>query len=470
MTNKSLKQSNDSGFSDEITFKFISDSTLKAFEQDGKKYCRLTASSGGEDLVGDVMSDKALNQMKSSAVGTVMFMNHSTNVPEDVFGTVSEAMLEPKTVRMTDGKEGQLYCLDYLVEVQSDNERAVKTWQMIDKGTKLGASVTVLVKDKSPNPKRNKGIIIEDVEYLETSIVGIPCNRQSWVNSAKKALDLAERRIAKTENINGENEKVMEIEKSTEIETPEVVETETVETTPVEKSTLFARTLAAIAEFKSVSASIEAKTAVELPDVIVKGMFNDILAQEPTLWDLFDILSTVKWRLSSQKANMANLGETDFTAVTNAWDEALMEFHAAAMTSFKYWNDIAEMDEEMVSNSLELEKVLTNFADVYQKTTDENAKSQITESGKKLLELAKQIGIIEADSVQKAQIPTGEQIEQSPVFIELQQKSTELQKQLDEAETNLELAKAGLKVANSLVDAKLRQPLEFTAEGTPATS
>ncbi|MBK8150346.1 MAG: hypothetical protein IPK58_19660 [Acidobacteria bacterium] len=34
---------------DEIKFKFLSDSVLKAFEQDGRRYCRLTASSYAED-------------------------------------------------------------------------------------------------------------------------------------------------------------------------------------------------------------------------------------------------------------------------------------------------------------------------------------------------------------------------------------------------------------------------------------
>jgi hypothetical protein len=89
--------------SEEIKFKFLSDSVLKAFEQDGRKYCRLTASSDGEDLVGDVMSQKAFEQMKSAAVGTVMFMNHSTNVPEDVFGTVAEATIEKKAVELVGG-------------------------------------------------------------------------------------------------------------------------------------------------------------------------------------------------------------------------------------------------------------------------------------------------------------------------------------------------------------------------------
>ncbi len=116
----------------EIKFKFLSDSVLKAFEKDGRKYCRLTASSNAEDLVGDVMSQKALEQMKSSAVGTVMFMNHSTNVPEDVFGTVAEATVEKKTADLVGGGSGDVYCLEYLVEVQTDNERAVKTWQMLE--------------------------------------------------------------------------------------------------------------------------------------------------------------------------------------------------------------------------------------------------------------------------------------------------------------------------------------------------
>ncbi len=202
--------SDDKANQGEIRFKFLSDSVLKAFEKDGRKYCRLTESSNAEDLVGDVMSQRALEQMKSAAVGTVMFMNHSTNVPEDVFGTVAEATVEKKTADLVGGSSGEVCCLEYLVEVQTDNERAVKTWQMIGSGTKLGASVTVLVRDKSPNPKRSKGIIIEEVEYIETSIVGVPCNRQSWVSSAQKALRLAEKRASRaTAESETEEEEVM---------------------------------------------------------------------------------------------------------------------------------------------------------------------------------------------------------------------------------------------------------------------
>src|SRR5437764_541020 len=47
---------------------------------DGKKRVRLIASSDATDLVGDVMSKNALNQMKSAAVGTTIFLNHDPTI------------------------------------------------------------------------------------------------------------------------------------------------------------------------------------------------------------------------------------------------------------------------------------------------------------------------------------------------------------------------------------------------------
>lgn len=486
--------------SEEITFKFISDSVLKAFEKDGQKYCRLTASSNGEDLVGDVMSEKALGQMKAAAVGTVMFMNHSTNVPEDVFGTVIEATLEPKKAGLVGGGESELYCLDYLVEVQDDNERALKTWQMIEKGTKLGASVTVLVRDKSPNPKRNKGIVIDDVEYLETSIVGIPCNRQSWVNSAKKALELAEKRAAKTEGTADEPDETAPEEtgepmskennapaKQAAIITPEVNAGGTV-------GKFFPLTLAAITAYKSVRAQIEAKaTTVELPETVAeiwrKGMFNDILAQKPSFWDLCDILSAVRWKLQYQAENLRYLGQTDFSEIQAAWAEAIDEFKTAQIDSFNYWakleamepaaEDALEDDDEIAAYSLEIEKSFESLAEVFSKTTGEDARGQLRETGGKLLEFARKMGIVTdtgADEDVQLPEPSPEQIEKSAGFVELKEKlaaaegrNAELQKQLDETAQNYEIAKAGLKAATAALENNLRQPMN-AAQGTSATS
>ncbi|MBK7706307.1 MAG: hypothetical protein IPJ30_11125 [Acidobacteria bacterium] len=84
--------------------------------------------------------------------------------------------------------------------------------------------------------------------------------------------------------------------------------------------------------------------AVTLETVVVKGMFNDILAQEPTLWELYDILWEVRWQLSYQVWNLQALGQTDFTEILALWAEALDEFKAAAIVSFMFWNDIADAD------------------------------------------------------------------------------------------------------------------------------
>lgn len=496
---KNLKQN----FSDEITFKFLSDSALKAFEKDGKKYCRLTASSNGEDLVGDIMSEKALSRMKEAAVGTVMFMNHSTNVPEDVFGTVVETELEKKQAALVGGGAGDVLCLEYLTEVEESNERAVKCWQMMKSGTKLGASVTVLVREKKSNPKRNKGIIIDDVEYLETSIVGIPCNRQSWVNSAQKSLELAEKRAVKNadEPLKNEGEiNQMEIEKAVETEVIEEV-TETVEKT-VETlneqldsltdanivvvgasgvgtgAVVLARSIAARERVVILNQQIaKGETTEERPMPVVKGMFNDILEQEPTFWELCDILCEVKWELIYQKNRLAYLGQTDFSSILANWDEALDEFKIAQTSSFKYWGEIPDVEDDLLEMSLEIEKSLTNLLEEKEKTSNEDVQKQLHETGERIIALAIEKGLIKDSAPETTeQIPTDEAVQKSAVYQELKSKSedqeTELKetkKKLEETEQNFQIAKAGLTAANEALEKGLRQPL-VTAQGTSATS
>lgn len=491
-------------FSDDITFKFMP--LLKTFEKDGKKYCRLTASSNGEDLVGDIMSLNALRQMEKAAVGMLMFMNHKTSVPEDVFGAVVEAELKEEQVDLVGGGKGKLQVLHYLVEVEETNDRAVKCWQMIDSGKKLGASVTVLVKDKSPNPKRNKGIIIEDVEYLETSIVGMPCNRQSWAYKASKALELAEKRSSKNEaegaeetaaapqiQNNGEVKTVMADENKTAAVTPEDAGgNESAETATLNK--YFSRTLKAIEDYQSVRAQITAKAEnITLPEgdlskIVQKGMFNDILAQAPTFWDLCDILCSVRWKLIYQVDNLKYVGGTDFSAIQTAWQEALDEFKAAQIDSFNYWQKIdvalVEDDDDMLSNALAVEKSFETLQEVFAKSSGEEVQTEIRSAAEKIYSLAKQFGLVadvqDSELIKEAQIPvavTNEEIEKSQKFIdvkkELETANTEkarLEKELGEMTANFETAKAGLKAANATIGSVLRQPMQTAAEETPATS
>lgn len=166
---------------------------------DGRKRVRLIASSDATDLVGDVMSKNALNQMKNAAIGTTIFLNHSTSVPEDVFGAVETAELKNQTFTITDGgqvKTITFMCLIYDILVEETSDRAVKVFNMIDAGTtKLGASITIGIVNQSKYKDGRRSI--DEVIYLETSIVGIPCNQtcwveyvksKSWVQQASKAL------------------------------------------------------------------------------------------------------------------------------------------------------------------------------------------------------------------------------------------------------------------------------------------
>jgi hypothetical protein len=148
---------------------------------------RLTASSDATDLTGDIMSKRALNRMKNAAEGTTIFLNHDSTVPESVFGSVEKAELVTRSFAVNEGGKSQpvnLICLDYDVIVEETSERAVNVWRMIDAGTtKLGASVTIGIIDKTTLADGRRSI--DDVVYLETSIVGIPCNQTAWVQYVK---------------------------------------------------------------------------------------------------------------------------------------------------------------------------------------------------------------------------------------------------------------------------------------------
>lgn len=170
-------------------FKVLSDGAVKGYMgEDGKRRFTLIASSNATDLVNDVMTPKALEKMKSAAEGTTMFMNHKYSVPEDVFGAVEKASLVRREVQVN-GEPQSLLCLDYSGIVEESNPRAVALHDiMVGNRVKMGASVSVLIYDTVEEKTGRR--LIEDIHYLEASIVGIPCNPTCWVTSASKALNL----------------------------------------------------------------------------------------------------------------------------------------------------------------------------------------------------------------------------------------------------------------------------------------
>ncbi len=162
---------------------FLNTKSLEIKEHDGGPTVIATASSNAIDLEGDRFTKSALEQMRDGFEGKMIFLNHSYNVPEDVFGTVEATKLI---------KRGGRLDLDMEISVQTDNERAQKTFDMIQGGTTMGVSVGVIVTEanKSDDEDENgrKVVDIDGVLPLEASIVGIPANQTAWTHDAIKSL------------------------------------------------------------------------------------------------------------------------------------------------------------------------------------------------------------------------------------------------------------------------------------------
>jgi hypothetical protein len=193
----------------------------------------LTASTNAVDMAGDIMEEAALRDMLGQAKGTTVFLNHKYTLPEDVFGYVEDAEIVQRKLTNPLTKETANYlCLDYRVAPVSkeENPRAWGTYQMIRRGkTRMGASVTVLLLDKSDRPDGRRSI--NKVYYIETSLVSVPCNQLSWVQRVAKALEPKKHFTAPAAPIHTE-QKVM---KDQQLETAAPAVTETEETAIVSK-------------------------------------------------------------------------------------------------------------------------------------------------------------------------------------------------------------------------------------------
>ena len=155
---------------------------LKAYtSENGDLYVRGTTSSTIRDLHGDEMTIGALQSMKETAKQNMtVFLNHNYNVPDDLFGSVTDARI----VKRFDTEIGaEVYDLDIDVRVvgEDENPLAMKTYRAIKRGVKLGLSIGAKV-DKVSKKKGDGGedtYIIESVKLLETSVVGIPAKPSS---------------------------------------------------------------------------------------------------------------------------------------------------------------------------------------------------------------------------------------------------------------------------------------------------
>jgi phage head maturation protease len=158
---------------------------LKAYEDGGKKSFRTTASSTITDLAGDEITTEGIEKMAEKAKGNLtIFLNHEYRVPEDVLGSCKGTSMQTRGV---DSEGNPIVDLDFDIDLNDANPRALQTWEAIKSGVKLGTSIGAIV--RHAEKKKGGGLRIDDLELLEASIVGIPANPRSWVHYAAKSVN-----------------------------------------------------------------------------------------------------------------------------------------------------------------------------------------------------------------------------------------------------------------------------------------
>ena len=454
-------------------FRFISGfEKSKAYEvtEDGvtRKFIEFVGSSDQEDLVGDVMTLEALKEMVASAQGTIMLRDHNRST-DKVFGWITEASLV---------KDNGKNVIVFRAEIDDEDNANVRIWKSIGKGYKLGASVTVIILSKADNPNRKDGLIIKSVKLLEISIVTIPCNQDSWTlaATASKALAISEA----TANKQIENEVIMN-EKTEAIEETAPAVGEEIEKTPAGEPVVNPQILtinAMNAHLARRKASDETGEPPEITEVIAKGLFvEEQSKRQPGLWDLFDILCSVKWNLMDRKWATEYAGIKDDYDYVAEFGIACTEFAAAAQRSFA-WSGGFEMpgeeaessddlasdaiadDEETMKNALSIQKSFQAFAEIFVQMPVEQ-KPTLKSIGSEIIELAQKAGIpVAAEAVESA-APTDEFVRKSPIFLEAEIRAAKAEADVEKLTQQLEVAKAGLETAAEAIGFFNRQPLQI---------
>jgi starvation-inducible DNA-binding protein len=170
---------------------------LKAYEaSDGELYVTGTTSSTIRDLHGDEMTLNAIRTMADTAKQNMtIFLNHNYNVPEDLFGSVTDARVVKRFDAETNSEVYDLD-IDVLVCKEDENPEAMRAYKAIKRGVKLGLSIGARVDRVSKKKDAKTGedsYVIDSVKLMEASVVGIPANQRSYLQNAIKSLKAAEK-------------------------------------------------------------------------------------------------------------------------------------------------------------------------------------------------------------------------------------------------------------------------------------
>ncbi len=143
---------------------------LKVRESDnGDLYVSGTTSSTIRDRQGDEITLDAIKSMADTAKQNMtVFLNHNYNVPEDLFGSVTDARI----VKRLDADTGlEVYDLDIDVKVcpEEENPAAMQAYKAIKRGVKLGMSIGARVENVSKR-KDSSGLDTYVIEKVEATL------------------------------------------------------------------------------------------------------------------------------------------------------------------------------------------------------------------------------------------------------------------------------------------------------------
>lgn len=156
----------------------------------------MVGSSTQRDLQQDRMSLSALQDMCQCNENLSIFLNHDYTLPESLYGSMQG---QPQI-----HFSGEFADLSFTSDVEILNERAALTYLYSVRGRKMGVSGGFMVLGVQwIDPQTEEPIPDEDVDFwdiitgavwcdithvkmVEQSVVGIPANQRSWVESALK--------------------------------------------------------------------------------------------------------------------------------------------------------------------------------------------------------------------------------------------------------------------------------------------
>ena len=196
-----------------ISKNFIIPSTAKSLVEEDALYITGVANTGLEDLVGDIVTQEALEQICTQITNHNLHMDHDTTIVDGVLGPLVDGWIEEDGVH-------------YKARILSEKRELIES--LLSQGVNLGSSISGVC-----NYEEGSNSNITEWALTEISLTAIPCD-QGTMATVQIAKSLAEVVQAVRSNIHkeveGENmEENKEITKEVEEQNEDVLTIEKVE-------------------------------------------------------------------------------------------------------------------------------------------------------------------------------------------------------------------------------------------------